>query len=241
MFALRYLPAVGVVILCYHKVGPESEEGRFLNIEPRRLAQHIRFFQRRGWQFVQAAELAGGWPARGICLTFDDAYVSACTHGMEVLNREGVPATFYAVSGHVGGVSAWDPGKERPLADWDLLLAAQRSGIEIGNHTKSHADLSQLSPAEQLEEIGSCSVALESSGLRPGSFCYPYGRLNADSRAMLSAAGVTVAVGLSKRIAEECDDRLALPRFPVAFSDSVPLLLYKLFLRPRLPGTLKSG
>ena len=78
-------------ILCYHKVGPEAEEGRFLNVSPERLASHVAWLKRR-YRLVRLRDL--DLDARHAALTFDDAYVSACSHGVEALDRAGVPGTF---------------------------------------------------------------------------------------------------------------------------------------------------
>lgn len=222
-------------ILCYHKVGPIDLEGRALNVEPARLDTHVRYFKRRGLQFVRAGELAELWPPRAVCLTFDDAYHSALTFGRDVLLRHRATATFYAVPSLVGKTSAWDGPRAKPLASWDLLLEAQKQGFEIGNHTWSHADLSKSALEGQAEEWRRGDQALLEHGLAPESFCYPFGRMNAHSIEAARSAGAKVAVAILKRPARATDDKLALPRVVVAYSDSVAKLLYKLHIRPLLP------
>lgn len=222
-------------ILCYHKVGSIGIEGRALNVEPARLDTHVRFFARRGFAFVTVKELAGAWPSRAVCLTFDDAYHSALTSGREVLLRRKATATFFAVPSLVGGESQWDGTRARPLADWDLLRAARADGFEIGNHTWSHCDLSQLTLADQIVEWRRADQALRDQGFVPESCCYPFGRMNGDSVEAIRSVGARVAVALMKRRAKVSDERLALPRIVVAYSDSVAKLLYKMHIRPRLP------
>src|SRR5688572_20455027 len=162
-------------VLCYHKVAPESEEGRGLNISPETLESHVRYFCRKGRRFARAGDLEGGIPRGCVCLTFDDAYLSALTHGVEVLSRNGVWGSFFAVPNYVGGTSDWAGGGNRPLAGWDSLLAAQAEGMEIGNHTQRHLDLSMLDEQHQLGEIQSAEDSLIEHGLGAGSLCYPYG------------------------------------------------------------------
>jgi len=222
-------------ILCYHKVGPVSEEGRWLNVEASTLDSHVRFFQRRGREFLRVDGLSGAWPDRAVVLTFDDTYLSAMTHGIEVLRRHSAIATFYVVPAHVGGSSSWDGERERPLADWDLIREAHRDGFEIGNHTMSHPDLSYLNTENQVREWSQADEALRSYGIVPGSACYPYGRLNGESHEALKEAGYTIGVGLAKRQASDKENRLELPRIVVAYSDKLPKLFYKLFVRPHIP------
>ncbi|MBX7135619.1 MAG: polysaccharide deacetylase family protein [Fimbriimonadaceae bacterium] len=226
-------------ILCYHKVGPVAEEGRRLNIEPSRLTEHAAFFVRRGFRTVLAGDLAGEWPDRAVCFTFDDAYVSTLTHGVEAMQRAGALGSIYAVAGLVGRASSWDTGNQRPLADWDLLLQAQEAGFEIGNHTMTHARLGDLDRTGQTEEIAAASNALSERGLTQRSFCLPYGSHNPETPLALQSAGVTVGLALSRRPALPTDNRLLLPRIVVAYGDTLPKLLYKIHIRPVLPSFRK--
>jgi len=221
-------------ILCYHKVGPALEEGRSLNIEPFRLRSHVRFFARRGRTFVRACDFAAGWPSGSICFTFDDAYSSTMKNAPSIFESEGARATFYAVPVLVGSSSVWDREKARPLAAWDALRAAQSAGHEIGNHSFSHCRLGDADLETQKAEIREAHRRLVAEGLRPGSFCYPYGSLNADALEAVRGAGYSVGMALGKRSALESDDRLKLPRIVVAYSDALPMLLYKIVLKPRL-------
>ncbi|MCO5297433.1 MAG: polysaccharide deacetylase family protein [Fimbriimonadaceae bacterium] len=226
---------MAVPILCYHKVGSEAEEGRRLNVDPARLRAHVRYFARRGARFALARELAEPWPARAVCLTFDDAYASTVEHGLPVLLSEGARASLYAVPSLVGATSAWDGEQARPLADWDALREAQAQGFEIGNHTITHVRASAMDAPAFAQEVEQAQRRLQSEGLEPSSFCYPYGACSATTRTVLAEQGIQVALALGKRAAEPADDPLALPRIVVAFSDALPKLLYKLHIRPKLP------
>lgn len=228
--------AMKLTILCYHKVGPVAEEGRRLNIEPKRLASHVHLFRRRGFRFVQAGDLAArSWPERAVCLTFDDAYESALRNALPILIEAQATATFYAVTGLVGLQSQWDLELARPLAGWNLLAKARELGFEIGNHTCSHPRLDELLLEKQTREILVAREDLEKRGYAQRSFCYPYGAFDMSSQSALRTAGYEVAVALGKRAARPTDDRLELPRIVVAYSDAVPKLLYKIHIRPRLP------
>lgn len=221
-------------ILCYHKVGPVWEEGRRLNVEPGTLAKHVQFFFRRNYKFVQAQHLAGILPARSVCFTFDDAYLSMLYDGVRVLRAYGLTASIYAVPSLVGQSSAWDKELARPLAPWDLLIEAQKAGFEIGNHTLTHADLSKLDLDAQVREIEEADDRLLEHGLSPGSVCYPYGRMNVGTVFACEKAQYRVGLALGKRMAVETDDRRALPRIVIAYSDSVAKLMYKMHVRPKL-------
>lgn len=223
-------------ILCYHKVGPQAEEGRRLNIEPDVLSYHAAFFLRRGYRPLLARDLAEPWPERAICLTFDDGYESTLTHGVEALRRVGAAGSIYVVTDLVGRSSSWDVGNERPLADWPLLRAAAEDGFEIGNHTHSHARLGDLGESAQIEEIARAHAALAEHGIASASFCLPYGSHNEVTVSAIRKAGYRVGLALARRPATPGDERLLLPRVVVGFSDRLPRLLYKLQVRPFLPS-----
>lgn len=223
-----------MITLCFHKVGPFHEEGRSLNIEPANLKRLVKWLKGREKQFVQAWQLADAWPAQGVCLTFDDCYVSTMTHGLEIMKEEGVTGSFYAVSNLVGKSSSWDGDSARPLADWDLLRRAESEGFEIGCHTASHVRLADLDFEEQKFEISSCTEKMRLEGLTPKSFCIPYGSSNDHTAKAIAACGYKVGLALNKRPANQSDNKLLLPRVVVAYSDSPSSLAYKLWVKPKL-------
>jgi peptidoglycan/xylan/chitin deacetylase (PgdA/CDA1 family) len=223
-----------IPILCYHKVGPAAEVGRRLNIEPARLRSHIQHFKRRGFSFVKASELHFDG-RNSVCLTFDDAYASALTYGMDVLDSESAVASFYAVPSLVGGKSEWDGDLGSPLAEWSLLRAAQSGGHEVGTHTNTHCDMSALDFEAQAQQWAAAHAVFAENGIQPKSACLPYGKWNASSNGAILHSGYKRGLALGKRIATERDDLLLLPRVVVAYSDSVIKLLYKMYVRPHLP------
>ena len=223
---------VGLVALCYHKVGTEEAEGRRLNIHPVRLDSHIRHFQRRGYRFIRAVEADPADKNRSVCFTFDDGFVSTLENGAAVFDRHGLPMTVYIVSELVGHSSEWEGEQSRPLATWQGLVDLQSRGHEVGNHSASHPKFADLSLDDQLDQIRTCHEAMVGHGLKPESFCYPYGSLNTDSIRAVANCGYRVGMALGKRPAKPTDPRLAIPRVVVAYGDSLPMLLYKLHLKP---------
>ena len=229
-------------ILCYHKVGPAASLGRFLNIEASTLESQIAFLQRRGYGFVLAKDLASHvWPDRVVCLTFDDCYLSAVSFGLPVLEKLGVVASWYAVSGLVNQSSSWDGPIAAPLCGWETLRTLQSMGHEVGNHTSHHAHLAELTPEAQLAQLAACDTELRAQGIHPGSVCYPYGSYNQVTASMVGRLGYGVALAVDKRIAQEGDDRRALPRVVIGYSDAPPLLAYKLWLRSKVRGTARNS
>jgi peptidoglycan/xylan/chitin deacetylase (PgdA/CDA1 family) len=219
-------------ILGYHKVGAEAEIGRRLNIDPARLDSHVRFFKRRGYGFVTGNELAGAWTPRSVAFTFDDGFAGAVDDGLGTLSRHGGRGTVYVVTDQVGGVSSWQGERPFPLAGWDELRAAAAKGHEVGNHTRTHARLSELDNDAQIAEIEGAAQALAREKLQGGSFCLPYGSYGPETRALVAQAGYSVGMSVRKAVATEADDRLLLPRIFIAFGAALPLLVYRIWVRP---------
>lgn len=223
-------------ILCYHKVGAEADEGRWLNVHPDRLRAHVRYFKRRGYRAVKACDLSEDtWPDRAVCFTFDDAYTSMLENGMPVLLSEGVTASIYVVPSKVGGTSDWDADRAARLADWQQILEAQSVGMEIGNHTMSHARLSEVESARVQAEFAEAQEALVGQGIEARSIAYPYGAWNEANLTAAYACGLVVGLSLEKRPARVDDHRLRLPRIVVSYGDSLASLMYKIWIRPILP------
>ncbi len=221
------------VILCYHKIGFEPDEGRFLNCAPERLDSHARFFQQKKWQNFLPRDFQRG-RTEGICFTFDDAYVSAVQNAPPILEKYGFFGAFYVVPSLVGMTSTWDGEIARPLAGWDELLAISGRGHELGNHTLSHLHLDALDLAGQRQELLDASNQLRERGIEAKSVAFPYGGFNTESMVAMETAEIRVGLALGKR---PVGDELAncLPRIVVGYSDSVAKLLYKIYIRPKLP------
>ncbi len=118
------------------------------------------------------------WPdgkKMAISLSFDDSRPSNLVHGIPLLNRYGVRATFY-VHPHVV--------KEK-LGEWRAAVA---QGHEIGNHTlvhpcsgnflwSRHKSLEEYTLADMKEELAEANRQIEELlGVSPKSFAYPCGQ-----------------------------------------------------------------
>lgn len=99
-----------------------------------------------------------------IALTFDDGPDPEITpQVLDILERHNAKATFFLIGVHV-------PGNEA------LVRRIHASGHEIGNHTWSHRDLTELSPAEVEEEVSRTQEVISASGVPlPNLVRPPYG------------------------------------------------------------------
>lgn len=103
-----------------------------------------------------------GLPGKAVALTFDDGPDQWTDAILDILEAHEVPATFFVL-----GEKLIEREKE-----------AQRIldiGCELGNHTFTHANLSELSNAEICRELADCSAAIHAvTGTTPYFYRAPF-------------------------------------------------------------------
>ena len=136
------------------------------------------------------AAVVAPWPARAdtvncavakcVALTFDDGPAADTDRLLRVLTDDGARATFFLIGDRV----AADPAAARRIAD---------AGMQIGNHTWSHPDLTALAPGEIAEQFGRATDAIEAAtGQRPGLARAGFGKV--DARVLTEAGAQGLAV-----------------------------------------------
>lgn len=220
----------------YHAVGDAADDPFDLYVTPRRFAAQMAALARLGLRGVSLAELGdalGRGDAAGlVAITFDDGYHDVLTHALPELRRWGFGATFYAVSGLVGGVNAWDTPPRRQLMSADDLRRLHAEGYEIGAHGVSHVRLAGLPPAELRHEVaGSRGALAELLGEAPRTFCYPYGSVDAAAVRAVADAGYAFACAVHR--APGLPPAFARARVGVTQRDHGTRLAAKLFVRGR--------
>jgi peptidoglycan/xylan/chitin deacetylase (PgdA/CDA1 family) len=97
---------------------------------------------------------------------------------------------------------------------WENWLAA---GMEVGSHTRTHADLSQISENDAYDQIAGSKRELEDLlGCEVRHFCYPFGRFDASHRKIAKQAGYTTATTTRRGRAQMDDDLFTLRRVLIA-------------------------
>lgn len=105
-----------------------------------------------------------------VSVTFDDGLLSQYDNALPVLRANGIPATFYVVSGLIGISTTMTSAQVRTV---------QAAGNEIGSHTVTHRDLTTLSGPELTAELANSKAALEAQFGTVRALAYPYGATNA--------------------------------------------------------------
>ena len=226
-------------ILMYHMVSePKTSQDRRFAIPPHRFARHIRGLADRDYRFVSLADLlnfvsgTSSLPQNAVSLTFDDGYADNYEKAYPILDRYGVPATIFLVSGLVGKKNEWMNGRgfsERHLMSWEQARELDRHGITLGAHTVNHVRLPNVDHAIARRELKDCKRMIEDQlGKEICHFAYPYGLLNESIRDLVSEAGFRTACSTRPGPNTRSTDLLILKRIEVYGTDSVAQVVRKM-------------
>ncbi len=176
-----------LVILGYHKIGepPPDPDGweTWFYIPEATFVEHLSYLRENGWRvidlatFLKGLAAPGSLPERAALLTFDDGYRSMRTVALPLLRRFEYPSILFVPTDFIGRRNTFDPAEpEEALCDWDDLVELERRGVSIQSHAASHRSFSELTSAEQEEELRRSKITLEAGlGKRVEVFSYPYG------------------------------------------------------------------
>jgi peptidoglycan/xylan/chitin deacetylase (PgdA/CDA1 family) len=190
------------MILMYHHVCPsevipveqtELEGWRYV-ITPAAFETQLRLFKSRQFRFVSLSDylsaMSSGDPAfsRVATVTFDDGWRDNFDYAFPILQRQGIPATFFVVSGEMRDVA---PARRMTC---EHLRALKAAGMTIGAHTRTHPNLTMLNTSQLVSEIHGCKADLEAVLCDSVDFlAYPGGRFNREVVAACQAAGFLAA------------------------------------------------
>ncbi|PHS01542.1 MAG: xylanase, partial [Blastopirellula sp.] len=116
-----------------------------------------------------------------VAITFDDGYAENCEHALPLLIKRKIPCTYFVCTSHIVNGLPFPHDVERgtpfPPNTVEQLKALAGSGIEIGAHTRTHANLGIINDEQQLQdEVIDATRHLEQLIDRPiRYFAFPYG------------------------------------------------------------------
>ena len=235
----------GVVILLYHALAPRGEPASRYILPARRFARQLRWLRLRGYTVLGLDEYVRHRlehtlpPPRSVVITLDDAYADNAELAHPLLRRHGLTATIFAVSRGMGQLNLWSEGAEvqgRPLMTWEQAEELRRDGLGFGAHTRTHASLPGLPPAELGDEVGGSRVDLEGRLGAIRHFAYPYGRLDEASVRAVEEAGFVSACGIEEGRNSPGTPPFALRRCEIRGTDSLLRFALTLALGKR-PGS----
>ena len=172
-------------VLYYHRVGPfRPGAPRKMTVLPGKFRAQMHFLRRNRIRVLTLDEVLGGLP--GVALTFDDGFKDVMEHAVPVLRSLGFPATFFIVTGVVGGTDEWmrvTAHPEERIVDWDDVRALLDAGMTVGSHSVTHGKLTRK------EIVASRQVLRERLGIPIDHFAYPRGENTPESVAWVRDAG----------------------------------------------------
>lgn len=212
---LRGVRSTPVPILTYHYIRGDVDRsadllGYNLSVTPELFASQLDALQQAGFQTITPKEfLEGKVTDQSIILSFDDGYRDFYANAFPALNRRGMKAVAFVVSGFLDD-------KDSRYMTSDQVREVSRGGVEIGAHTVTHPDLTSLEPADVQAELLESRFALEKLiEERVTALAYPSGEQNERVVDIAGFVGYRFAVTTETGIARLADPHLTLPRLQV--------------------------
>jgi peptidoglycan/xylan/chitin deacetylase (PgdA/CDA1 family) len=144
-------------------------------------------------------------PQGMVSLDFDDGWLSAYENAIPILNWAGFKSTQYIFS------DALTYPVEDGYVNADQVINMQTMGHEIGSHSKTHSDLTTLSPTDLISEIAGSKQDLLNIGVtNVSSFAYPFGQTNNTVKNAIKNAGYTSTRGVEFGLNNKTTDHYQL-------------------------------
>ena len=172
-----------MVIVTFHRVNDRLDlDGITCNSTT--FETFCRYF-RSHFTVVPLSEQIAGIRARRnmggtLSITFDDGYRDNAEVAAPILQRLGLAATFFVVTGFIG--TEYTPPWDAHLVysprwmDWNQLRTLRDQGFEIGAHTDQHIDLGVEESDSIRVDLARCRTKLQHElGIAAGPFAYPFG------------------------------------------------------------------
>ncbi|MFI6445776.1 polysaccharide deacetylase family protein [Kitasatospora sp. NPDC050543] len=158
-------------------------------------------------------------PAGAAVLTFDDGFADFYWTVAPLLADRGMPATLYVTVGAVHPPGGEPTGSLLPPAEmlnWRQITTLDATGVEIGGHSQTHAQLDTLRGADLAEELAGSKTRLEEAlGHEATAFAYPHGYSSPAVRRRVAGAGWTSATAVENKFSSAGDDPLRICRLMV--------------------------
>lgn len=213
------LVSADINVFIYHRFGDSRYPSTNISLET--FAAQLALLKDRNIPVLPLSKIAQmvrdrqPLPARAVGLCIDDAFLSFNQGALPLLQQYGFPATLFVNTDAVG---------ESGYLDWAQLQEAMAQGVEIGNHTASHAYLVEMRKGETFpqwrvrirSDIERSKRALKQHlGIEPEIFAYTYGEYSPAVSEIVREAGFKAAFAQQSGVIYSDSDIWALPRFPM--------------------------
>lgn len=199
----------------YHRFGDDRYPST--NISNGAFESHLQHLKKEGYEaltFSGAIDYLKSKkkPKKVVCLTIDDGYKSFLENGLPLLKSYGFSATLFINTETVGSPD---------YLTWEQLRTVKEAGIEIGNHSDSHAyflndSLDTVRQHFAADLIKSQTLIESNLGIIPIAFAYPYGEFDEQMKIVIKGMGFKGAAAQSSGVNHAKGDFYQVPRFPMS-------------------------
>ena len=177
---------VNVPILTYHSI---DESGSVISTSPETFRRQMKFLSENSYKVITLNNLINALGEKRppllktVALNFDDGFQNFLTEAFPVLDEYGFKATVFLVSDFCGKNNDWEGNPKDfsscKLLSWQEIKELNKYGIEFGNHTRTHPDLTKISSSLVESEINESKKTIEDRlGSKVTTFAYPFGKFD---------------------------------------------------------------
>lgn len=181
-----------VPILIYHSVRPYysgiTKLVKEYTVPPDVFDDQLKYLRDNGYTPITLDELTAHFnsnkalPARPVVITFDDGWENQYRYAFPIMKKYGYTGIFYIYS---------NPIDKKVFLKWDEIKIMADANMIIGDHTKSHPELSKIKDDSTLrQEIEDSKKIIETKiGRAINDFAYPFGDFNSHTVDIVKQAG----------------------------------------------------
>lgn len=219
---------VNVPILMYHYISEPPEDAdkyrEDLSVTPQAFREQLQYLADNGYTTIDLYDLIlavtrqQALPPKPVILTFDDGYVDHYTNAFPLLQEFGFKGTFFIITDWV------DNGSPAHM-NWAMIEEMAAAGMRMESHTRSHSELTQAEDEEELiwQILGSQETLAAHIGYTPRFLCYPGGRYNEETIAVLQKLDFWGAVTTASGKLHGYDDRYEWSRLRMRNTTTLPI------------------
>lgn len=215
-------------ILMYHYISEPPEDAdkyrEDLSVTPQAFREQLQYLADNGYTTVDLYDLIlavtrqKALPPKPVILTFDDGYLDHYTNAFPLLQEFGFKGTFFIITEWV------DNGNPNHMT-WAMIEEMAAAGMRMESHSKSHADLTEAEDEAELiwQILGSQETLAAHIGYTPRFFCYPGGRYNEETIAVLEKLDFWGAVTTADGKMHGYGDRYEWSRLRMRYTTTLPV------------------
>src|SRR3990167_2769239 len=204
-----------IAIFCYHSI---SGDGWRFSVRAQEFKKQINHLIKT-YTPIKASELPEYISEKEIeknmfVLTFDDGYEDILSV-KDFLREKGITPTIFLITDSRNANRA-ELETERPLLTREQIRELIAAGWEIGSHSRTHADFSNLKSSGIQKEVGDSKDMLERElGIKIKYFAYPKGFHSNEIVRAVEGAGYDLGFSMDDGYLDKGADKFLIPRVGV--------------------------